>query len=45
LIRSNGCSTASLLREAYLHFNPAHYAANFNSPRHITEIQFLVEKV
>jgi DNA-binding transcriptional MerR regulator len=31
------------IREIYLHFDPNH-EANHNSPRHITEIQFPVEK-
>jgi DNA-binding transcriptional MerR regulator len=42
-LEGNGYSRTGPIREIYLHFDSNH-EANYNSPRHITEIQFPVEK-
>ena len=42
-LESNGYRRTGSIREIYLHFDSNH-EANYNSPRHITEIQFPVEK-
>ncbi len=42
-IEANGYRRAGPIREVYLHFDPDHQA-NQDSPRHITEVQFPVEK-
>lgn len=42
-IEENGYHLTGPIREVYLHFDPDH-EANYNSPRHITEVQFPVEK-
>jgi len=42
-IEANGYHRTGPVREVYLHHDPNH-AANEDSPRHITEIQFPVEK-
>jgi len=42
-IEANGYRRAGAIREVYLHFDPDH-EANQDSLRHITEIQFPVEK-
>lgn len=43
-IENNGYRRMGPIREVYLHHDPEH-EANEDSPRHITEIQFPVEKV
>ena len=43
-IEENGYRRTGPIREVYLHFHPDH-EANADSPHHITEIQFPVEKV
>jgi DNA-binding transcriptional MerR regulator len=42
-IESNGYHRVGPIREIYLHFAPNH-EANFDSPHHITEVQFPIEK-
>jgi DNA-binding transcriptional MerR regulator len=42
-IEANGYRRTGPIREVYLHFDPDHQA-NQDSPRHITEVQFPVEK-
>ena len=42
-LESNGYHRADSIREIYLHFDPDHQT-NYDSPGHITEIQFPVEK-
>ena len=42
-LESNQYHRAGSIREIYLHFDPDHMA-NYDSPGHITEIQFPVEK-
>jgi DNA-binding transcriptional MerR regulator len=42
-IETNSYRRAGPIREVYLHFDPDHQA-NQDSPRHITEVQFPVEK-
>ena len=43
-LEKNGYRRKGPIREVYLHHDPGH-AANEDSPRHVTEIQFPVEKV
>jgi DNA-binding transcriptional MerR regulator len=42
-LEGNGYRRAGPIREIYLHFDSSH-KANYDSPHHITEIQFPVEK-
>ena len=42
-LEGNGYRRVGPIREIYLHFDPNH-EANYDSPGHITEIQFPVEK-
>jgi DNA-binding transcriptional MerR regulator len=42
-LESNGYRRAGPIREIYLHFDPNHQA-NYDSPHHVTEVQFPVEK-
>lgn len=42
-VEDNGYRRAGPIREVYLHYDPDH-EANADSPRHITEVQFPVEK-
>ena len=42
-LEGNGYRRAGPIREIYLHFDPNH-KGNYDSPDHITEIQFPVEK-
>ena len=43
-LEKNGYRRSGPIREVYLHHDPKH-EANEDSPRHVTEIQFPVEKV
>ena len=43
-LEGNGYHRAGPIREIYLHFDPNH-EDNYDSPHHITEIQFPVEKI
>jgi len=42
-IETNGYHLAGPIREVYLHFD-ANHGADYDSPRHVTEVQFPVEK-
>ncbi len=42
-MESNGYRRAGPIREIYLHFDPNH-KPNYDSPQHITEVQFPIEK-
>ena len=42
-IEASGCRRAGAIRKVYLHHDPDHQA-NEDSPRHVTEVQFPVNR-